>query len=785
MTYLRGNIERFIQRVAYKTAGKFTFCNGFCILTGKVIKYSPLLFIALLLFYLNLTQAQYIWQNPKPTGNDIFSVKFINDQVGWSVGNCGTILKTTDGGKEWLQVINDYTCDFTAVHPLDEQNIWIVGYGFSTVDMINDPSFKIINSQDGGKTWTTKLNGADFFCDPTCSEFGYLEDIYFINPFVGFVVGDSGVILKTSDGGINWELQQQSKHYHFKAIQFFNENDGLVTGGSGLITIGHLPARLDYTDDGIILRTSDGGETWETVFSDTMNFIDMFFRSQNLGWAVGVSVWEGGTGKRHILKTTDGGSNWAKQFEGDTLLYIPNLFFLDENNGYATGGSYGRVVKTTDGGKTWIKYYPAYYSLIDLFCFDTLHVITVGRYGMIFETTDGGESWMHRDTSSFPSLTISSIYFVNPDTCMFIQSEALYRTTDKGLTWENKGFMRVWDIAGYGKYCWAVGYGGTIMHSSDAGNSWIAQQSGVNAFLKDVKFVSSSVGWTAGDGYILKTVNGGSDWIVVRNETPSTGYIGVVAQDASRCWVYAVDGISVRTTSGGTTWYDCYTELDSMCAVSFINPDTGWARKNDALYITYNGGIDWLILNSGGVPYWKTQFVDVIHGWTFLSDGISATHNGGYKWRAEFFTKIHHYVMCAYLIDSLHGWVGAFSGGLIRYGYPELITSVPIFEISTSPNILRLHPNYPNPFNASTLISYQLKSQSIVTIRICDILGKEVRVLENSEKSPGSYNVVWDGRNDERKEVSSGVYFYRLNVLPSYFDSHNPQFVVKKMMLIK
>jgi hypothetical protein len=76
---------------------------------------------------------------------------------------------------------------------------------------------------------------------------------------------------------------------------------------------------------------------------------------------------------------------------------------------------------------------------------------------------------------------------------------------------------------------------------------------------------------------------------------------------------------------------------------------------------------------------------------------------------------------------------------------------------------MELHPNYPNPFNASTVIPYRLARESTIDIRIVNSLGRTVRnLLHNQKKSPGSHQVVWNGRNDANLFVPSGVYFIQL-----------------------
>ncbi len=90
------------------------------------------------------------------------------------------------------------------------------------------------------------------------------------------------------------------------------------------------------------------------------------------------------------------------------------------------------------------------------------------------------------------------------------------------------------------------------------------------------------------------------------------------------------------------------------------------------------------------------------------------------------------------------------------------------------PTSYNLFQNYPNPFNSTTLIRYHLPAvggrlpkgsrplrdgASAVTLRVYNILGQEVRTLVDREHAPGCYSVVWDGRDGNGKEVSSGIYF--------------------------
>jgi hypothetical protein len=89
-----------------------------------------------------------------------------------------------------------------------------------------------------------------------------------------------------------------------------------------------------------------------------------------------------------------------------------------------------------------------------------------------------------------------------------------------------------------------------------------------------------------------------------------------------------------------------------------------------------------------------------------------------------------------------------------------------------APNVFTLEQNYPNPFNPSTVINYQLPVNSMVTLKIYDILGNEIVTLVNEEKPAGSYEVEYDGT-----ELPSGIYLYKLQT-SNFIDT-------KKMILIK
>ena len=100
----------------------------------------------------------------------------------------------------------------------------------------------------------------------------------------------------------------------------------------------------------------------------------------------------------------------------------------------------------------------------------------------------------------------------------------------------------------------------------------------------------------------------------------------------------------------------------------------------------------------------------------------------------------------------------------IFYGSGNEIVSEGEQEIALVqiPESFALNQNYPNPFNPLTKIQYQLPYQTDVNLSIYDILGNEVIVLVHQNQSPGTYNIIWDAVDRNGREVSGGVYFYRI-----------------------
>ncbi len=187
---------------------------------------------------------------------------------------------------------------------------------------------------------------------------------------------------------------------------------------------------------------------------------------------------------------------------------------------------------------------------------------------------------------------------------------------------------------------------------------------------------------------------------------------------------------------------------------------------------TRDGGMTWFDQEFDSDTIWDIFMADLYNGWATKCYHIFHTSNGGYTWeRYDNFS-----LWCLGKLsfpDPDHGWVVAtwasfpveYMGAVFSYRHSSGIEERDFNHRGGEG--FALQQNYPNPFNSNTAISYQLSAirPHRTTLRIYNVLGREVRTLVNKPQKGGYYKVIWDGRDNRGKEVGSGVYFCRLEVM--------------------
>jgi photosystem II stability/assembly factor-like uncharacterized protein len=280
-----------------------------------------------------------------------------------------------------------------------------------------------------------------------------LNSVFFTDANNGYIVGDSGLIYKTIDGGLNWFPQVSGTGNMLKSVYFPTPNIGYAVGIWGTI-----------------LKTLDAGETWSPQYSgNNYNIVSVHFTDAYNGCAVGWDTYNGVS----IITTNNGGSSWTSHVQVGNLLSLNSVFFTNQNTGFATGPMANSFIKTTDGGTTWnlVTPFPGSF-LKDVFfpTIDTGYVLGAGTY----KTTNGGQTWTVANSSNGGL----AMYFTN----------------------SNIGYV--------------AGAHGIITKTVNGGLNWVNQlpfcDTGSNNGLNSVHFPTTNIGFVVGQsGIILKTTNGG------------------------------------------------------------------------------------------------------------------------------------------------------------------------------------------------------------------------------------------------------------------------------------
>ena len=268
--------------------------------------------------------------------------------------------------------------------------------------------------------------------------------------------------------------------------------------------------------DGTIIKTKDGGASWNTLNGGTASSLtSTFFTARDTGYAVG----EGGT----IIKTTDGGFFW-RPLKSGTEQTLRSICFVDYAHGFAVGDS-GTILKTADAGASWQPFVSGFTKYLYAIHFaDRDNGYIVGASDLVLKTTNGGRFWY-----SIPSITdlapsFNSLHFTDADTGFAVgDGSAIFRTTDGGITWlQLTDFMMqhlfsiTFTDAGNG---YAVGDWGILFKSTDGGSTWKKEQINTTRDLHTIFFTDHKTGYTAGGDVLFKTIDGGDSWNALNSNT--------------------------------------------------------------------------------------------------------------------------------------------------------------------------------------------------------------------------------------------------------------------------
>ena len=392
-------------------------------------------------------------------------------------------------------------------------------------------------------------------------------------------------------------------------------------------------------------------------------------------------------------------------------------------------GDSGTVLKTTNAGVNWTSVggngIPSIANLVNICCKSADTVVTAGNIGNItyvYRTSNGGSSWSQ--VFSQINGSINAIWLERTFTGFMVGNPvsgrwSLWKTTNRGLTWDSTGI-------------------------------YLPQVGSETGWKNSLSIYNNRIWFGTNNSRIYFSSNYGANWI---------SYSTAPEINSSAIWVDPMDSTKLAmggsneyyTTNGGITW------LPGTC------PGTG-------NFCGFCGGIPGA---SNNINNWPGPFSAIRNtnnvyetygnlGGAFFVDYTAPS--GIYNHMA-----FDYYDPYPYLYQNFT-WIVRSNGGITRMSTSR---GGAVNRISTEiPKSYSLEQNYPNPFNPATKIRFDLKKEAFTTIKVYDVLGREVAMIVNEQLRTGVYEADFDA-----SMLSSGIYYYRISA-GDYSE-------VKKMVVVK
>ncbi|AFH49023.1 5'-Nucleotidase domain protein [Ignavibacterium album JCM 16511] len=363
------------------------------------------------------------------------------------------------------------------------------------------------------------------------------------------------------------------------------------------------------------------------------------------------------------------------------------------------------------------------------------NVLYAGGTAYLFRSSDQGNSW----SGNFGPLAFAWTLTKSEGKIycgIRYPNTGIFKSTNNGLDWQSTSFtFEPMSLASGDTFIVTSGFGNPHIYlSSDEGQTW-------NSISNHIGYLAVSRNriYAALSG-LKMTSDFGINWSNIHNDPG----ISVVAED-SIIFFGTQNGKIYRSTNYGQSWE---TKFDKPGAYVFSLYKYGeyiFAGTDSGFYVSTNNGESFFSKNDN-LGSSRVNAILVYNNYVFVG-------NGNYS------------------------------------AVPVSVWKRPLSEIlgvnqqkENGPNSFLLYQNYPNPFNPTTKIQYELSSKQFVKLKIYDLLGDEVATLVNEEKPAGIYEVEFNVSQYSSSDITSGVYFYRMETSSPVGQTSSK---TKKMILMK
>ncbi|MBC6949390.1 PKD domain-containing protein [candidate division KSB1 bacterium] len=686
-------------------------------------------------------------------------VQFVDANVGWAIGDTGGeatiyVYKSIDGGTTWQALQLSKTGPLKigilgTAYFHDVRIGWVAGIVRYWENNQNIYKAEIFGTTDGGATWIIQ--------ESIPNKLNFIRSAHFIDETTGWMVGYDGLIMNTTNGGMNWNKEEAGITETLSSIHFINPATGWVVGIDGHILRKTTTPIADFTGDptsGIapltVAFTNRSSRTitdysWDFGDGSSSNEINPSHTYNSPGeYTVSLEV----------MGPTGSDTKIAVAYISTNILGTQKWAFTTRDYGYGSSspaiGADGTIYIQQD----------------DVYALDP----------------NGTQKWRFHTSSSAVSPAIGT------DGTIYVGSDKLYALNPDGTP--------KWAFA-FGSYVVsspALGADGTIYFGAINHKLYALNPNGTEKWAFTTgDWVTSSPAIGA-DGTIY--VGSNDNKLYALNPNGTQKWALTIGSYGGSSPAIGVDGTIYHLGPRNAKLYAINPNGTQKWAFTIADNDGGVVESSPAIGIDgtiYVGSWDNKLyaINSDGTSKWAFTTGDEVDSSPAIgADGTiyvgsmdsklyAINPDGTQKWafttedRVEYSPAIS--VDGTVYVGSVHKLyaISSTSKGLAQSAWPKFRantqntgrfsstgTSVQR-ESDNMPDEFTLLPNYPNPFNPETTIRFYLPKTSNVVLSIYDVLGIKVCTLAIQKYAAGWQQVKWTGTNESGHQVGSGIYFLK------------------------
>ena len=651
-----------------------------------------------------------------------------NDSILFSYGENFGLYRSTDLGDNWSRVDQNF----------DNSILQIFITSNNTILASLCCGSGVYRSTDMGENWSRTDTG-----DSAWNFEGFAE---YNKTLYGFNLTNYAKVYLSTDFGQTWFLPANAASPSDIILTIYADKSGLY---SGVYRFGFFRS----TDEGVNWTTNNNALANKNIFSINGDSLQLF-----------AGTYDG------IYRYSKAYAKWSKKSKGLNNSWITSLSEINDNLLVGTYGS-GLFIRDSTGFRK-INLGNDYLYVSDIIVSSRLIYVVAGKdfsddyYTKLFISNNRGNTWSQDQyISGIKSIALNGKYIFGGSYF------GVYRKNLQSTGWEKltNGIpenINAADIACSDSVVIVTWGTSQIYRSTDNGDSW------QNLTVQDLFAGDKIVSYRPGEFYLgsddvdmlFKSTDYGLTWQLLNNPLSNSNVQAIFAKDNEVFVGSSKDGISTSKDSG-VNWERTNTGLTSMSITCFTNiGDEIYAgSKLNGIYKRING-----IIPS---PDTTQSLINVLSDSVFYNNKQITL-----IWSSSKITNLYH-LQFAYdslftrlLIDDQNICDTSYTVGSLEYNNfyywrisPITLTYDNHFSAAQKiridyPTNFSLYNNYPNPFNNTTTIKFNVPKQSLIKLELFDILGQRVRILLNEEKEPGEHKYTLSD-----KYLASGIYIVRLS----------------------